>query len=288
MAKEVSGLDEIPTKLEETEENSTNSMELVVSDFKKLDKITFNYEELKKELTERVNKYKDIVYTEDTITDAKSDRSLLNKVSKAIDDEKKRVKKKLLEPYTDFESKCKELMSIVDEVSSKIDKQVKAYEESEKDNKMQDVLKYWSENAGDYAKVIDTDKLVKQEWLNKTYSMTKVKQEIDHIISKIKMDMTTIDAAIVEENINKQSKVFYFDNINNPCNLSLAIQEGTRLKEQSTKIDIVERKEKVSEIPQSINEEILKMDFRVWGTKTQLRDLNNYLKENNIKVGKVV
>ncbi len=263
------------------------NMELVVNDFEKLQQITFNYEELKEELTERVNKYKDVVYTEETIKDAKSDRALLNKVSKAINDEKKRVKEKLLEPYADFESKCKELMSIVDEVSAGIDTQVKAFEQSEKDNKMQEVLQYWIENSGEYAEVVDVDKLIKQEWLNKSYSMTKVKQEIDHIISKIRMDMKTIDSAIVDENINKQAKIFYFDNINNPCNLSLAIQEGTRLKEQTTKIDNIVKKGEVQEIPQIVDEKIITMDFRVWGTKTQLGNLNKFLKENNIRVGKV-
>lgn len=260
------------------------NMELVVNDFKELQQITFNYEELKKELTQRVDKYKDVVYTEDSIQEAKSDRALLNKVSKAINDEKKRVKEKLLEPYVDFENKCKELMAIVDEVSSGIDKQVKEFEQSEKNKKKQEIIQYWTENSEEYAKVIDTDKLVKQEWLNKTYSMIKVKQEIDHIISKIIMDIKTIDTAIVEENINKQTKVFYFDNINNPCNLSLAIQEGTRLKEQTAEIDNIEKKVVDSNIS---NKEILKMDFRVWGTKTQLMELNKYLKENNIKYGKV-
>ena len=105
------------------------NMELIVSDFEITKQITFNYEDLKKELTIRVKKYKDKIYNEETIKDAKSDRALLNKVSKAINDEKKRVKEKLLGPYIDFENKCKELMQIIDEASAGIDDQVKKFEE---------------------------------------------------------------------------------------------------------------------------------------------------------------
>lgn len=265
------------------------AMELIVNDFQEVNEITFNYEDLKRELTLRVEKYKGITYTEETIKDAKADRALLNKVSKAINDQKKRIKDELLKPYTDFENKCKELMSIVDEVSKGIDEQVKAFEQSEKSEKLQVILEYWLENSGEFSEMINVDKLVKDEWLNKSYSMTKIKQEIDHIISKTKMDMATLDSTITDENLNKQVKIFYLDNIDNASNLSLAIQEGNRLKEQCQKLDSIEEKiEPVEKAVVSENPEIKCVDFRVWGTVEQLKNLSQYLKENNLKVGKVV
>lgn len=264
----------------------SNSMELVVSELVEQQQITFNYEELKKEVTERAEKYKSLVYTEDTIKDAKEDRALLNKVIKAINDEKKRVKEKLLEPYTDFETKCKELMGIVEEAADNIDKQVKSFEESEKQEKMVQILMYWSENSGEYGAIIDTEKLIKKEWLNKSYSMTKIQQEITHIVNKARTDMETINSAIKDENLNKQAKVTYFENINEPTNLSIAIQSVNRVKEQTEKLDSIEKKEEVIQLTET-NEEILQFDFRVWATKTQLKELNEYLKSKNIKVGKV-
>ena len=104
-------------------------MELQVSEIQALEPIKFNYEELKANLTEKVSTYKNLVYNEENIKNAKADRSLLNKLSSAINDEKKRIKNLLLEPYTDFEAKCKELMAIVDEASNNIDTQVKAFEQ---------------------------------------------------------------------------------------------------------------------------------------------------------------
>lgn len=263
------------------------NMQLIVSDFEIAKQITFNYEELKAELIARVKRYKEVVYTDDMIKDAKADRALLNKVSKAINDEKKRVKEKLLAPYLDFENKCKELMEIVDNVSKSIDDQVKNFEQQAKDEKLQEILQYWIENSGEYAEVVEIDKLVKQEWLNKSYSMTKVKQEIDHIISKIKMDIQTIETALKDNLLIKQATAIYFDNIGNPSNLSIALQQVNHIEEVAQKLE-----DKKEELPQTAAEtsddaEIIQFDFRVWATKPQLLELREYLKKNNIKVGKV-
>ena len=68
---------------------------------------------------------------EEIITTAKSDRATLNKVAKAINDEKIRIKKEVLKPFEDFENKCKELQSIITDASNSIDTQEKAFEEKE-------------------------------------------------------------------------------------------------------------------------------------------------------------
>ena len=86
-------------------------MELKVEEIKALEPIKFNYEDIKKWITEKSSEYKKIVYTSETITLAKQDRATLNKVSEAINNEKKRIKNELLKPYIDFENKCKELMA---------------------------------------------------------------------------------------------------------------------------------------------------------------------------------
>ena len=262
------------------------NLELIVSDFEIAKQITFNYDELKANLITRLEKYKGVVYTEDTIKDAKADRALLNKLSKAINDEKKRVKEKLLEPYADFENKCKELMAIIEESSKEKDDQIKAFEQQAKDEKLQEVLQYWIENSAEYAEVVEIDKLVKPEWLNKSYSMTKVKQEIDHIISKMKMDLQTIKTSLKEDEKVKQATAVYFDNIGNPTNLSLALQQVNHIEEVAQKLE--EKKEEMPQVATTAeNEEVLQFDFRVWATKSQLLELREYLKKNNIKVGKV-
>ena len=54
-------------------------MELRVNEVTIPEKISFNYEELKAELTEKVAFYETLVYTDDQVKDAKADRATLNK-----------------------------------------------------------------------------------------------------------------------------------------------------------------------------------------------------------------
>lgn len=280
-------------------EENKETMQLLVSEVKEQEKITFNYEELKIALTEKVSTYKNLVYTEENIITAKADRALLNKLSKAINEEKKRVKNLLLEPYIDFETKCKELMEIVDNASASIDNQIKSFEEVEKNNNLQQILEYWIQHAGEYAEVIEVDKLVRDQWLNKTYSLSKVHDDIDHIITKIKTDFSVLENAINDTETTKRLKDYYLNNIDNPSVLSLTMQEKQRIEESNSKIESLEKTTKseanTTNTSQNLIEnkenvtkdEIMQLDFRVWGTREQLKKLQQFCKENNIKVGSV-
>ena len=97
--------------------------------------IEFNYEELKNWITEQVEQYKGLAYTDETIKNAKEDRAKLNKFKESIDNARKDVKKRYLEPYNQFEDKVKTLLALIEEPTKAIDQQVKAYEEQKKAEK---------------------------------------------------------------------------------------------------------------------------------------------------------
>lgn len=63
-------------------------MELKMHEYQLPEKILFNYEELKRELTEKVSHYETLVYTDDQIKEAKADKAALNKLKKALNDER--------------------------------------------------------------------------------------------------------------------------------------------------------------------------------------------------------
>ena len=274
-------------------------MELQVSEIQALEPIKFNYEDLKASLTANLEKYKNLVYTEETIKEAKADRALLNKVSTAINDEKKRIKNKLLEPYIDFEEKCKELMAMVSEVSEGIDSQVKAFEQKTKNEKLQEIMAYWIENVGEFNDLIDFDLIFEERWLNSSYSMKKVQTDINHIFEKTKMDLATLDSTIKDENIKKQVKDFYFNNIKSPSILSLSIQVSQRIEQANKKIETLENSQNAEQTTENLasclqsitdkeqNEDLQQLDFRVWVTQRQKFALREFLKANNIKFGRV-
>ena len=100
-----------------------------------LQKIDFNYEELKQSIKASLEKYDNLLYTDDQMKAAKTDRANLNNFIKALDAKRKEVKEKCLAPYAEFEAKIKELQALVEEPVLRIDNQIKTYENGKKAEK---------------------------------------------------------------------------------------------------------------------------------------------------------
>lgn len=277
-------------------------MEIKVDEIKALEPIKFNYEELKNELSEKVKVYETAVYSEENIAIAKQDRANLKKLSKAINDEKIRVKNKILEPYHPIEQQFLELISIADKAANNIDTQVKDFEEKEKINKKAEIKKYFDEEVGHFKDVILFDKIFETRWLNKTTSMKSVQADIDHIFSRTSTDLMTLESTIANKEIQKQCIAFYFENITNPSVLGLAIQKARDIEEKEKKINELKSIQNNQNITNDIqnttkskqnltnstlkvteDEELQILDFRVHVTQRQKFALKEFLKSNNIR-----
>lgn len=264
-------------------------MQLEVSEIKALEPIKFNFEQLKQEITTKVENYKNIVYSEENIKEAKADRANFNKLAKALNDEKIRVKNTVLEPYLPFEKQCNELIDLVKEASTHADTQIKSYEQQIKDEKLKQIMNFFLENVGDYADLINFDDIYNERWLNATYKMEQIEKDILHTLAKTKTDMAVIDSQFKEEDINKQVKMEYFNNISNPSVLTMAILKGNTIIENNKKLEMLKQKEESSQnitkseekitnntenVTESLgnspeDEELQILDFRVHVTQRQ-------------------
>lgn len=268
-------------------------MELAVSEIKKQEICITNFDELEKEITTNLKKYEGLVLTEENKTEIKDIKSKLNKLIKAIDRERIDKTKEYNEPLQKFIEQCNTLKSKVLEVSNVFDKQLKEAEEKERQEKLEEIIKYFDTNVGEYRELIDFDKIFQEQWLNKTYSMKKVQMDIDHIFSKTNMDIATIDGQFKEENIRVQVKDFYYKNINQSTVLSLAIQEGNRLIESIKKITETENFSSKEEVKitnpiQNVsksekNGQLFGRSFKVICDYEKLVKLNDFLVNNNYK-----
>lgn len=275
-------------------------MQLEVQEIKSLEPVKFNYEDIKSWLTSKAKEYKEIVYTQETITLARQDRATLNKVSSAINDEKKRIKNELLKPYVDFENKCKELMAIVDDASGTIDKQIKDFEQKEQEEKRTQIEVVFNSYIGNLKDLVTIDMIFNTRWLNKTYTMKKIQEDINHIIVKTHDDLKIIDSQISDEGINKAVKSYYLRNITNPSVLSLAIQEGMKIDENNKKMEELKKQkaeqekkvqnyimEQAKESDKFEGKNLLTIDFRVTATKEQFMAIREFFEKNNINYGRV-
>ena len=167
-----------------------NEMELRIEKITFPEVIDFNFEELKQEITNRVAMYANMVYTEDQVKHAKTDRANLNKFVKALSDERIKVKKQCMKPYEEFEAKVNELSKIVQEPISLIDKQVKEYEEQKKQEKLDAITNFF--NSTDHPEWLHIAQIMNEKWLNASVSMKSIQEEINARLEQIENDITTL------------------------------------------------------------------------------------------------
>ena len=165
-------------------------MELKVNEVSIPEKITFNYEELKQEIAEKVKTYEVLVYDDTQIKQAKSDRANLNKLKKALNDERIRREKEYMQPFNVFKEQINEIISIIDKPVSMIDNQVKEYEQIQKQEKANKVMEMFNKlNTYEWLKL---QQFADKRWSNSTYTLSKIEQDIKDKLESIAKDLDII------------------------------------------------------------------------------------------------
>jgi len=152
--------------------------------------IEWNHEEIKQEVSAKVEYYKNLVYTDEQIKDAKTDRATLNKFVTALEDKRKEIKKQCLVPYEEFEKKMKEIVAIVQEPINLIDSQVKAYEDKQKQEKLEKINEYMKQVEENLPDEIHIP--IDPKWLNASVSMKSVQETINEKAEQIRNDIETL------------------------------------------------------------------------------------------------
>lgn len=198
--------------------------------------ITWNHAEIKREVAEKVSRYQNIVYTDDQISEAKTDRANLRKFVDALEAKRKEIKKRCLDPYEVFEKQVKEITSIVNQPIMLIDGQVKEYEEGKREEKRAAIEAYWitlSEN-GEIPEGIRLDQIFNEKWLNASVNIKTVCAEINSKLEQIKKDLATL-AEMPE--FAFEATEMYKDTLD----LNKAIAEGRKLLEMQKRKAEAER-----------------------------------------------
>lgn len=257
-----------------------------------LQTIEFNFEEIKTELINRLEKYQNLTFTEETVKEAKDTKAGLNKFREAIETRRKEIKKLCLKPYEDFELKVKELTKLIDEPIGAIDTQLKTFEENRINKKIDEIKTIYNEIFTGYTDIIPLEKIFIEQWKNATYKINKIKSELETMFNQFTDELKTIDEMKLPKEIELQVKNVYLQSFN----FSLAIQEKNRLEELQAKLSEynVQVPQETLKEPEPINLEIkeeikspkiYERKFWVKGTKEQLTGLGQYMKDNNIIYG---
>ena len=260
--------------------------------------IEWNHEELKTALRSQLEVYKNLVVTPDAIKSAKSDRANLNKLATAVEEYRKDVKRRCLEPYNELEAKCKELVNIIREPIEAIDGQVKAFEDKEKQDKYDALKEFFDSVVGDMADTIEFEKILDPKWGNKTKGLEELKGSLEDTIDRIRgeidyLEQTYADApyktAIIEEYMQAYSK---------SKAIVLATTLEFRYKQEQERKHKAEKALKAAEQPEPAlkateqqavlipeateSEPIGTVSFSVKGTRSQIIALREFMKSNGI------
>ena len=165
-------------------------MELRVNEVAIPEKISFNYEELKAELTEKVAFYETLVYTDDQVKDAKADRATLNKLKKTLNDERIRREKEYMQPLNEFKAQVNEIIGIIDKPIAVIDKQVKEFEDQKKAKKQKDIEELFAGMG--FQSFVTLEKIWDPKWLNASTSMKSIEEQMRSRMYQIGDDVLTL------------------------------------------------------------------------------------------------
>ena len=275
--------------------------------------IVWNADEIAEYVAGRVGYYKNLVYTDDQIVEAKKDRAELNKFISALKAKDREIKKLCLQPYEEFHQKMQMIIAQVEEPVNLIDKQVKDYEEQQKAAKTEEIKKLFEEKG--FQPWVTLERIWNQSWLNKSYSLKKIEADLSTIQHSIGEDILLINQmgegqpAALREYQRSMDKTKAVEAGKRYIEAKYAEQrmaetigrqrdEEARRAQEEIDRDLgimpalaeapVEVPEPASVAPAQKEEqqqapETKKISFSVWVTREQLAALNKCLKDNGIK-----
>lgn len=255
---------------------------------KQLPIIQEQLQQIKADVTTRVETALSLVCTEDTVKSIKDERAKLNKEYKYWEDKRKEVKKAVLSPYEQFEDIYK---SCVSDIFKKADIELKtkidSVENELKAKKRTEVFTYFEElceaNSLDFI-------TFERANINVTLSasLKSLKEQAKTFIDRICDDLKLIetqehkDEILYEykQSLNVSAAITSVADRYKAIEAEKAKEEERKAKEEAAQ-KAVEKVEKVVETltPPKVEEAepILTVQFTVKGTRTQLKALKEFL-----------
>lgn len=285
--------------------------------------IQINFEEMKQALNEKLGEYKGIVVTDETLSTCKSDQKELSRIRSQIDIYRKDKKKELSKPITTFETQCKQLIGLVEDVEKPIKAGIAVFDDKKREEKRQkaiDIIKQaiqdhnLNEKYGSRLTVLDkytnltgSIKSIKEDVEQRCFALVEEQAREEEMLQAIQ---TTIDSA--NKDIKTQIK---FDDFKGLVNAGFPLPKIIeRINQMSEKIKLAEapkpeppkeepKKEepKIEPTPNSItsnfqaipikatpreeikSEPLYYVTFTITGNVNQTTALGNFLRANNYK-----
>lgn len=254
---------------------------------KQLPIITEQLQTLKADIEARVSEALAMECTDNTVKKVKEVRAELKKSFTELEQQRKRVKKEILEPYERFEAIYKECVSVAfTSADTELKRKIDEVEDARKAEKRQKVKSYAEElkqSTGLYW--LDTDRVIPNITLSA--SVTSLISKVSQSIENIKSDTGCIDDPEILAEYQKTLNLGQAQTV--VKERRQAVEQAKRQSEQTQEQEKIKEQaeEKVNEIiaPPVVQtvEKTYKMSFTVVGTLSQLKEIKQFLESRGIK-----
>lgn len=157
--------------------------------------IGFNFEEIKEKLNSELEIYKNMIFTEDSKTEAKKTIASLRKLKKSVNDKKLEVKKSFMIPYTNFEAQVKELDNLIDEPINFINNQVEEFERRRVEEKKALISEIYTEIMAEHEEAsgyLPLQRIYDSKWENATTTKKAITETITERVDHVEKDLGII------------------------------------------------------------------------------------------------
>lgn len=272
----------------------------IKAEIKGLSKIEDNIKEVNKFAIELNKYYSTIIWTADTLNDAKDEKATVNKFKDKVAEFRKNIVAEYNKPIAIFEETAKQTETLLKATYDTINNQVKKYEDETKENIKKQCIEYFNEcikNENiDFVTFDNMNVNVTLGMQTKNGELTKkTKEDINTFIQKIVKDIELIN----EEELKNEILVEYKKTLNASGAILDVKRRAKEIEEEKQRqIELAKQREiqqqsiekvdaviNTSEQPEIVTapieekqeEKIYNVSFKVYGTIDQLKNLKQYL-----------
>ena len=200
-----------------------------------------NAEELKNAVIPELKKYEYVV-DESTYDTAKKDRASLNKLTKQVSEERKRIEEDV---FAQWKTDKKTLMEIEKAIKSRADELgsgIKEIDDAEKEKKYEALKKWWDEHKN-YE--VEYHLVHENKYLNKSTTGKQVQESLIGKLEKINQDMNVMKTFLPNDEFEAEQIINVYLNT---LDMSKAKDKSNALKELHKKVDKMVNKPKQGQI----------------------------------------
>ncbi|WP_337227911.1 DUF1351 domain-containing protein [Staphylococcus succinus] len=194
-----------------------------------------DYDNILEEAQNLATHVKQVYVNDENLKESKKLVSTMNKRVTEMNDKRKEVKNAVLKPYVSFEQQVKNIESVVRDAENHVRTQVRDLAEQERNEKRKEIADIYDMRIQhyDFESLMGFADFIENKHLNKSYSISKVEDDLVQWLERTRQDLQTIDKVSKDDSEYKNDLIIEYQETQN---ISKAIDNVENAREQRRKV----------------------------------------------------